>query len=88
MALEHSLNANLLQRWIGAAEGQEAREPVAAEPPERVEPAAFLPVALSTAPNSGGPIRIKFRRGGATVTLQWPIGAASECGQWLRELLR
>lgn len=89
VALARSLNANLLRTWVVAAERQESsREPVSAESPVRVEPAAFLPVALSASPKSGTPIRIEIRRGSTQVSVQWPSAAACECGQWLRELLR
>jgi transposase len=88
VALSRSLNANLLRNWVIAAERQEAggQTGVAGSPPG-VEPAAFLPVPLSSAAKSGTPIRIEIRRGSTQISVHWPIGAASECGQWLRELL-
>jgi transposase len=89
VALSRSLNANLLRSWVVAAERREASgERAAVESGAAVEPAAFLPVPLSCAANTGALIRIEIRRGSTQVTVQWPISVASECGQWLRELLR
>lgn len=33
-------------------------------------------------------IRIEIQRGATTVNVTWPASAASDCAQWLRELLR
>ena len=39
---------------------------------------------LATSPE----IVIELRRGPTLVKLSWPLAAASECGAWLRDLLR
>ena len=51
----------------------------------------FVPVSLSAPPPSPmreADIRIELRRGATTMTLTWPLAAASDCGAWIRELLR
>ena len=52
------------------------------------------PVAspVTPAPTQASPsqdlIRVEIQRAGATVTMQWPVSAAAQCAQMLRELLR
>jgi len=89
VALERQVNANLLRRWVKAAEakGAAARiiDAVRADP----EP-AFVPVKIS-APKDGagkeGPIRVRIRKGASRITIEWPASAGSSCALWLRELL-
>jgi transposase len=33
-------------------------------------------------------IRLELRRGATTITVAWPMAAATECASWMRELLR
>jgi transposase len=91
VALAHSLNANMLRKWVIDAEN-------APPPKPKVEPArpledvpmpgpTFVPLALP-APTVEGDIRIELQRGGTTVTLIWPAAAARECAAWLSEWLR
>jgi transposase len=90
VALSHGINANLVQTWR-----REAREASTPRPPPPAPPAtppsepAFIPVALPPSPvPAAGDIRIELRRGGTTVAVTWPLGAAAECATWLREILR
>ena len=91
VALRHGVNANLVHRWRRSAQGVVAREVK--------EAPAFLPLVITAAsspPASSSPslplaaadIRIELRRGAATVSVSWPVSAASECGVWLAEWLR
>lgn len=89
-ALARGLNANLLRRWVVEAE-RAGSMPVPARP---TPPSAaldstksFVPVALTSSPTEGA-IRIEVRRGSSTVSVQWPVTAARECGLLLRELMR
>lgn len=89
VALERQVNANLLRRWVRAAEakGAVARVIDAA----RADPVpAFVPVKIS-APKDGrckeGPIRVRIRKGASRITIEWPASAGSSCAIWLRELL-
>jgi hypothetical protein len=47
----------------------------------------FVPVPLPSNLTSGA-IRIKVRRRGGTVSIEWPASAAHECALLLRELMR
>ena len=91
VALGHSLNANMLRKWVIDAENlQPAKSKKrAAEVIEDVAIPAptFVPLALA-APTVEGEIRIELQRGGTTVTLVWPAGAARECAAWLSDWLR
>jgi transposase len=87
VALAHSINANLLRRWVkeaGRTKGSAVRRvPVAVSDPE-----AFIALPMGTKAASGPPIQIEVRRGPTTVIVQWPVAALQECSLWLRELLR
>ena len=95
VAMSRSLNANLLRRWVVEAEraGMAGR---AVLPPPGALPAAleaerFVPVAVTEKPQARGEarmIRVEVRRGALVVSVEWPLTAARECAQWLRQLLR
>ena len=93
VALEHRLNANLLRRWIVAAERTGAvHAPVsrtvalAGAVPTNT---AFVPVELqSSAVVTAQEIVIELRRGPTVVKVSWPLAAAAACAAWLGELLR
>jgi transposase len=91
VALAHSLNANMLRKWVIDAEGALPRKPkaAAAQPIQDVpEPGpTFVPLALP-APTIEGDIRIELQRAGTTVTLVWPASVARDCAAWLRDWLR
>jgi len=86
-ALERSINANLLRRWVVEAERAEGGRSSAAKalsaPSE-----AFIALPLQPAPADNTPIRVEVRRGALTVSVQWPRSAMHECGVWLREVLK
>ena len=94
VAMAHGINANLLRRWVQAAEMTPATEvaktsavSVAKAPSAKT---LFVPLALPT-PVAAPPradIRIELQRGTTAVTVTWPASAASECAAWMRELLR
>jgi transposase-like protein len=89
VALAHSLNANMLRKWvIDAEQAGVPAQPVAAAPEEVNMPSpSFVPLALK-APAVEGDIRIELHRSGTTVKLVWPAAAAAECAAWLRDWLR
>ena len=84
VALARGVNANLLRRWVREAELPAAKVLTKAVPAA----AAFVPVQLPKPAAPAGEIRIDLRRGATTVTVAWPIAAAADCAQWIRELLR
>lgn len=94
--MANGINANLLRRWVQAAEMRPVRAlpdaPPAPAPKRQVadaptSPAAFVPVQLP-AKTAGPDIRIELRRGTTSISMTWPVDAASECAAWMRELLR
>jgi transposase-like protein len=89
VALAHSLNANMLRKWvIDAEQAGVPPQPVAGAPEEVNMPLpSFVPLALK-APAVEGDIRIELHRSGTTVKLVWPAAAAAECAAWLRDWLR
>jgi transposase len=86
-ALERSINANLLRRWVVEAERAEAgtsSSPKALPAPSE----AFIALAMQPTAADNTPIRVEVRRGGLMVSVQWPRSAMHECGIWLREVLK
>ena len=84
VALARGINANLLRRWVREAELPAAKTLAKAASTST----AFVPVQLPGPVAPTGEIRIGLRRGSTTVTVAWPMAAAADCAQWLRELLR
>ena len=90
VALAHSLNANMLRKWVTDGEHKlVASAPTPAPEPEapQMPPPTFIPLALP-APAVDGEIQIELQRAGTTVKIVWPTGAARECAAWLRDWLR
>lgn len=93
--MAHGVNANLLRRWVRAAELRPPNigpsKPAAAREVQAPETKTlFVPVSLPApaAPTPLADIRVELQRGATAVTVTWPASAASECASWLRELLR
>jgi len=84
VALAHGLNANLVRRWL-----QHEHQAPGALSVVGASSGAFVQVPMPGASEPiSEPIRLELRRGASSVSLQWPISAATECGAWLREWLR
>lgn len=91
VAMQHGINANVLHRWL--KEAQQGLHRLDWSPD-------FIPITLNTPlpiPESSTPetgsspepdIRIECQRAGLSVTICWPVSAAAQCAQVLRELLR
>ena len=94
VALDHRLNANLLRRWVVAAErAVQETGPIAGRSvaPASAMPAnaAFVPVEVQRSPVvTSQEIVIELRRGSTVVKVSWPLAAAAACSAWLGELLR
>jgi transposase-like protein len=91
VALAHSLNANMLRKWVIDAE-HKGVAPVAAKPakipgPPPMPAPTFIPLALP-APVVDGEIRIELQRAGTTVKIVWPAASARDCAAWLSDWLR
>ena len=95
VAMANGVNANLLRRWVRAAEirpdaGLPDALPNALTAPDRrvaETPAAFIPMQLP-ANTAAADIRIELRRGATSISVAWPTDATAECAAWMRELLR
>lgn len=93
VALEHRLNANLLRRWVVAAERTRAVDALATRSVALAGAmptnTAFVPVELQSSPVvTAQEIVIELRRGATAVKVSWPLAAAPACAAWLSELLR
>ena len=88
VALHYRLNANMLRSWVAAQEERDAAE--AARKSVSAPCAGFVPLQLETSglPTATAEIQIEVRRGAATVTVRWPLSAASDCAAWLQGWLR
>jgi transposase len=87
LALERSINANLLRRWVVEAEGTQTAvvtAPKALPPPAE----SFVAVPMRPVATRDAAIRVEVRRGSLTVSVQWPSSAMHECAIWLREVLK
>jgi transposase len=87
-ALERSINANLLRRWVIEAERAEGSPSMPAKPVAAIPNESFLALPMPTQAADDTPIRIEVRRGKMTLSVQWPRSAMHECAVWLREVLR
>ncbi len=102
VALQHGMNTNVLHRWLKEwAQGLHRLEVGVSTTVVASQPPAFIPIDLSAvSPASAGElpsaslptpaddIRIECQRTGMFVTVHWPLSAATQCAQMLRELLR
>jgi transposase len=82
VAMAHGINANVVHRWR-----QLAREgkPMPAKTGEFIALRLMAPREAASAPAD---IRVELRRGPVTMTVTWPISAATDFATWTRELLR
>ena len=98
VALAYGVNANLVRQWLRGRGFQQSAlvVPAPAVPAPRAIAPTFVPLALpptlpAPQPNpipAAPDIRIEVRRGGMQLSVSWPQSVASDCGAWLRELLR
>ena len=88
IALARGVNANLVHRWLRlAASALVAR---AHERPAEHGGSEFVALRLPAPPVVAAlpDIRIELRRGGASVTVSWPMAGSIDCAAWLGEWLR
>lgn len=81
VALSHSLNANLVHKWIRL----QSQNNVALQP-------AFIPLKLQAPATrseiTATTIRIEVPSTRGTVVVNWPTESAAACATFLRDLLR
>lgn len=87
-ALERSINANLLRRWVIEAERAAGGALVPASNAKAAHEGSFMSVPLPGRPVDEAPIRIEVRRGSMTLSVHWPRSALHECAMWLKDVLR
>ena len=90
-ALERSINANVLRRWIVEAEharGAAASARALPPPPDPAAKGSFVALPMQPRAADTTPITVEVRRGTMTVSVQWPSSAVHECALWLREVLK
>lgn len=89
VALANGVNANLLRKWMAArGVAMPSQRKLRLDKAPVVRASQFVPVAIAPAEPAAPDIRIEARRGDAVVKVEWPVAAASECADWLREWLR
>ncbi|NLC36919.1 MAG: transposase [Alcaligenaceae bacterium] len=100
IALEHGLNANLLRRWITEHEryGHHGGDIATATSPAISQcrpaspapalPAPFVPVSMAATTPNDDAISIDMTRGTTSMRVTWPVSAAAQCAELLREWLR
>jgi transposase len=91
VAMALGINANLLRRWVRDAEvspGGMAEGTARKALPSSEVASSFVPVQLPAPVTPASEIRMEVRRGSTTIVVTWPAALATECGTWLRELLR
>lgn len=87
VALAHGINANLLRKWIKAAD--EGGAPGKLAIPRESGRVTAVPVRVTPAVIEHSPdIRLDIRRGGLTVQMAWPGTEAEALGKLLGEWLR
>ena len=90
IALVNGLNANMVRRWmVESAQHDKFDTPAGSSALTSVRTqGAFIPVRFD--PPAAVPqadIRIELKHGTTAINIHWPVGGASQCAQWLRELL-
>ena len=88
VAMANGVNANLARRWVVEAERcAQHCDRLPARVSGIAQAPAFVAVQLpSTQPAPD--IRIELRRGATAISVSWPSTEATQCAQWMRELLR
>jgi transposase len=103
VALAHSLNANLVRKWLVGRGLKRAGLVAPRQAATTASAMQFVPVELAEArviePPAVGeaasrryaapepPIHIELRRGSAQLTVRWPSSQAQACAAWLSELV-
>ena len=96
VALTHSLNPDMVHRWL--REERQRQLMTQLQSPDQ----AFVPLQLTSpvglAPTNGTiaaeppkdseVIRIDVNRAGTSLSVSWPLSAAVQCAQLLRDVLR
>ena len=90
MALANGLNANLVRRWVTLSRGEEVAGPDRVAPAQAAGAASAAPAFMSLplvqlAAPAAAEIRLELRSGAQMLTLYWPLSAAGQCLQALKD---
>jgi len=77
VSLSHSLNANLVHKWIRV----KTQNSMALQP-------AFIPVPMQSVAQGSANISVEILHPRGTVKVNWPTDSAAACAAFLRDLLR
>ena len=91
VALANGLNANLVRKWRTKALVQSCKTTtLTSSAPTAGQQSEFVALAALSTPcaPTAKAIHLELRRGALTMNIDWPVAAASDCGVWLREVLR
>ena len=92
IAMRNGLNANVIYRWL--REKPHKTQTPLVTPTQVSQVTSFLPVQLPQpvakplTVTASAEIRMELRRGGSSVTVNWPLQCSAECAAWLRDWLR
>ena len=90
IALANGLNANMLRRWVveSSQGGNSQLATIEKSPLTALANPDFIPVKFAPAPSAQvADIRIELQHARGAIQIHWPLGASSQCAQWLREVL-
>ena len=100
LAVEHGMNPNVLHRWVTEHEryghhclsdddlAPRKQTALTVSAPQAAAPFISVPFSAPSQPVSDAPIHLELKRGASTVSISWPVSAASQCIELLREWLR
>jgi len=90
IALANGLNANMLRRWVVESSRDSNSQLATITKPLLTAQANpdFIPVKFAPPPAAQvADIRIELQHARGAIQIHWPMGASSQCAQWLREVL-
>lgn len=90
IALANGLNANMLRRWVvESSRGSNGQLATITKPLASAQTKPdFIPVRFAQAPSApAADIRIELQHARGVMQIHWPMGASSQCAQWVREVL-
>jgi transposase len=89
VALARGLNPSLVRRWVVGGKGAGLKRGLSARQGSPGSASGFVAVRVQDRqPAAVGAIHLEIRRGGAVLTLDWPVQEAGSCGAWLKDWLR
>lgn len=100
LAVEHGMNPNVLHRWVTEHEryghhclsdddlAPHKQTALTVSAPQAATPFISVPFSAPSQPVNDESIHLELKRGASTVSVSWPVSAASQCIELLREWFR